>query len=537
MYTAVKRFTRPLEKLRRLPLKKAYKENAIMGILAAKWWYCPWNNYLLSMPLHIVRLGILAVVKPYLRNGARCLPAAMAICTKQHKLDPLAAPTLKLVQLLAPHWMEIRPLLCDFLNRRTRGIGPIACMAYYMQHYGMRVEGDYAIIASGERVSLVAPSPDHRQRWLHAWRALLKSAELQQRASHRRDYAGADQLVLEWESTLQLHKACKPSFERICLEMVFTGALLTPWRIDGKKNQCRHLGCSHCHAPVDDDVHRFWECPRWSVSRSLVPWKMRHSPLAPMRLAGIMSVGHTCTQVEVTLLQRHMCNVVADTIRDAGSQLSLGDAQCEMDLDDNADTRDTAAPTTQPRHAAAASPADPPSLTECQRIGSRVCTTKKNAAPPPAADKGSIFEIYVGRGGKRRIRCQRCMHTAPEDTSANFRSRHKRCGMRKSEPVRRSKAKQPKHIVLQEQKILGAENTIRRVLCCQICGGFGADTSYARFIRNHESCTTESASRRRATKMLTRKAAQVISDSLGQTAQECGRKKRLKLLDALATQA
>ena len=50
MNKGLKKYTEPLDKLASLPLKKEYKERAIMGILAPRWWFCPWSGHLKAWP-------------------------------------------------------------------------------------------------------------------------------------------------------------------------------------------------------------------------------------------------------------------------------------------------------------------------------------------------------------------------------------------------------------------------------------------------------------------------------------------------------
>ena len=190
-----------------------------------------------------------------------------------------------------------------------------------------------------------------------------------------------------------------------------------------------------------------------------------------------------------------------------------------------------AAVTNNDKAAAASHPARLGALSECQALGS-ADRRKTQPRAPLVQDKGSTYIDYVGAGGEKRIRCPHCLHTAKAEASQNFQSRHKRCGENKREPVRRAKAELPQHIVLKQQKLVGGGDSLRRILNCTICGGFGADTSYSRFIRRHHGCTSEKAARRRATQHLTRRATEVLEHG-GMEVQDAGKRKRRRLLNAV----
>ena len=247
-----------------------------------------------SLALHIVRQEIVRVLKPSLRRGPRCIPAVIALCTRQHRVDPLAAPCWALIKIMAKHWEKAEPLVTSFANNRALPcIGPAAHIARFFRLLGLGIQGGYAVLPTSERVQLKKPQADQRSlaRWGHSWRNMFRSAELQQRAKHRREYEGIMEFPVDWENSLAWHRQLKGSFSRIGLEAIFAGAMLTPWRKASKITENRDTTCSKCGDPRDDDFHRLWECTSWQETRAAIPAHLRASNIPYTKFCCIITIG------------------------------------------------------------------------------------------------------------------------------------------------------------------------------------------------------------------------------------------------------
>ena len=84
-------------------------------------------------------------------------------------------------------WAEYRHIVHAYTVQEEKGIGPFATFVWYLRNMGIKIESDYAVLSIGERVRIPYQENDG-SRWGHAWRNLLRTAELAQRGHHRREY-------------------------------------------------------------------------------------------------------------------------------------------------------------------------------------------------------------------------------------------------------------------------------------------------------------------------------------------------------------
>ena len=450
---------------------------------------------------------IISAARPSLKVGPRSATSIMTIALRHHRIDPQALPIYRLIIMLE-RWMPTHYYLLEhFMTERIVPCGPFSMLAAGLTQLNARLERGYVVAPSSERTSLI-PGTRARKEWLHSWRSLLRTLIIAKHNQHRRDFGGIPEHPVDWEGSLSLLRSTKGAYERLPLEALHAGALLTPER------RYRQLGvpfthCQYC-AVADTELHRFWHCPRWDATRP--KWiHLDQEPIETLAL-GLFRLGHEHTIAQIRELQAHLCKVTSETFDEAEQNIA---SKMHDPVAAAADDHDPSAP----QAPAPSRPHDDRTPMRQTRMTTRTCQQKRrrsecpwmNSAPagkkqkpseprvqlthdlppqesePPSSVSGGGVEEYDGPKG-RRIRCLRCLANAAISSAKKFTGAHKNCGAKRVRGEYKNSAPLPPHICIEERQLLSSPDTNRRVLVCRGCSGVGGMSNRSRFVAVHLQC-------------------------------------------------
>ena len=145
------------------------------------------------------------------------------------------------------------------------------------------------------------------KHWRHA--AVATSS------GHRHEFAPWKHVDVDEKASLQLLRTLRPGKTKAALELVLSGGMLTGSRTNRTRGHPYDLCPAGCQE-VDDDVHRFWRCPRWNRSRAgLEVSEATHHHILSLT-SGWFPQGHEHDMSHILRCQRHMIRVVLDSTSD-----------------------------------------------------------------------------------------------------------------------------------------------------------------------------------------------------------------------------
>ena len=295
----------------------SHKEGAIAAILLASVAFCPWNSFLDSKALSVARKFLLATSRGYLLHGCRAAPVVTCALMKEHWLDPLMLPLMKLLKmsaLVGP--MMLGPLRHAF-DTAALPTSLATTLAACLKKLGGQIEGAEWIATTGQRLRLLGPlepTPKNHQVWLHDCREVIKQAAMTSAVAHRHEFSDIRGAALDFQGSLKLFRSMPPGQTRGALELALAGGMLTHERMFRRKGW-PYTKCPFGCETLDADVHRFWYCPRHLHSRAGLTWVTEDLPNVT-RCSGWFVQGHPFSQGQIIDLQRHLVRVIRASSKD-----------------------------------------------------------------------------------------------------------------------------------------------------------------------------------------------------------------------------
>ena len=263
------------------------------------------------------------------------------------------------------------------------------------------------------------------------------------------EYADLSHARPDIERTMSYHRTLGNPQEKLCLEMVLSGAMLTRARVHKREP---HLQGCICGEGVDDDHHRYWDCKLVAKSRGQLPDEMDDWPRIS-RLVGWVLEGDHHTLFQIKELQSHMLRVVSHFLHLHQKRTFLQDGEgCDDGGDDSGGgSRGASGDSGAPRQAS-----------DGDRLGEELCTG--GGQPPPMQGRDAPQE--------------------GETTNWDGRKR----GNKRTLPL-------PEHIQPTSRSVLPGQSAPKRLQC--ICGTIALDANRTRFLQTHMGCAERPRKSRR----------------------------------------
>ena len=325
--------------------------------------------------------------------------------------------------------------------------GPWTSLRFLCGEMGIRFVGGFASLEGHKGVPVLRGNRDQGE-WGHEWRSILRMA-ISKQWLFRREFQDLSHARPDIERTMSYHRTLGNPQEKLCLEMVLSGAMLTRARVHKREP---HLQGCVCGEGVDDDHHRYWDCKLVAKSREQFAGGMGDWPHIS-RLVGWVLEGDHHTLSQIKELQSHMLRVVSHFLHLHQKSTFLQDGGgCEDGGDDSGGGS----------RGVSGDSGVPSQMSDGDRLGERLCTG--GGPPPPMQGKDAPQE--------------------GETTNWDGRKR----GNKRTLPL-------PEHIRPTSRSVLPGQSAPKRLQC--ICGTIALDANRTRFLQTHMGCAERPRKSRR----------------------------------------
>ena len=430
-----------------LPIAMTHREAAFSGIIAKKVWYCPWKGVLSGQKLTKARAAIIRGVRPGLASSARLASLVTAFCLKGHVTDPVMISVLGILRWIqtmgnaASTYLHL--LHCEDYTPR----GPWTSLRFLCGEMGIRFVGGFASLEGHKSVPVLRDNRD-KGEWGHEWRSILRMA-ISQQWLFRREFQDLSHARPDIERTLSYHRTLGNPQEKLCLEMVLSGAMLTRARVHKREP---HLQGCVCGEGVDDDHHRYWNCKLVAKSREQLPDQMDDWPRIT-RLVGWVLEGDHHSLFQIKELQSHMLRVVSHFLHFHQKRTFLQDGEgCDNGGDDSGG-------------------------------GSRGASGGSGVPRQESDGDRPGEELYAGGGHPPPMQGR----DAPQEGETMNWDGRKR-GNKRTLPL-------PEHIRPTSRSVLPGQSAPKRLQC--VCGTIALDANRTRFLQTHMGCAERPRKSRR----------------------------------------
>ena len=325
--------------------------------------------------------------------------------------------------------------------------GPWSSLRFLCGEMGIRFVGGAATLEGHKSVPVLKGSSDQGE-WGHEWRHILRMA-ISQQWLFRREFQDLGHARPDIERTMSYHRTLGNPQEKLCLEMVLSGAMLTRARVHKRE---AHLQTCVCGEGVDDDQHRYWDCRLVAKSREQLPDQKDDWP-GISRLVGWVLEGDHHSLYQIKELQSHMLRVVSHFLHLHQKRTFLQD---EGGCDDDGDTPGG---------------------------GSRGDSGDSGVLIQPCGGDIPGEEPHSGGGAPPPVQGR----DAPQEGETTNWDGRKR-GNKRTLPL-------PEHIRPTYRSVLPGQSAPKRLEC--ICGTIALDANRTRFLQTHMGCAERPRKSRR----------------------------------------
>ena len=222
-----------------LPIAMTHREAAFSGIVAKKVWYCPWRGILTGQKLTKARAAIIRGVRPGLASSARLASLVTAFCLKGHSTDPVMISVLGILRWIQTMGDTANTYLHLLNSEDCTPRGPWTSLRFLCGEMGIRFVGGLARLEGHKGVPVLRGNRTPGE-WGHEWRSILRMA-ISKQWLFRREFQDLSHARPDIERTMSYHRTLGNPQEKLCLEMVLSGAMLTRARVH--KREPHLQGC------------------------------------------------------------------------------------------------------------------------------------------------------------------------------------------------------------------------------------------------------------------------------------------------------